>query len=129
MGLLEYAKTELAKIDVPVDDEMQPTIHACILEAIAAFAKPGHSGTSAEYTIELLFRLLQRKPLSPLTGKDDEWEDRRSCGEPKTAWQNKRCPEVFKQEDGTAWYLNKGGKPIGITFPFVVPDEPIKESI
>ena len=121
MSCYEHAKSELERMPREDGDTMQARIEQCILDVVEAFTKPAHSGSSWQYTKELLFRLLSFKPLAPLTGEDDEWTDCRSYGEPNTAWQNKRCPEVFKRENGTAWYLNKG-EPIDITFPFTVPD-------
>ena len=121
MSLYEFAKSELSKLEIDTDDKMQPIIHDCILESIEAFSKPDHSGTSAAYTADLLLRLLNWKPITSLTGNDDEWNDIRSYGEPSTSWQNKRCSSVFKDEDGTAWYLASDGKSIEINFPFVVP--------
>ena len=73
------------------------------------------------------------KPLSPLTGEDDEWmEDAFNGG-----FQNKRYPAVFKDKDGIAyniegkvftddgetWYTCRDSR-VNVTFPYVVPDKP-----
>ena len=39
------------------------------------FANEGHSGFSASYAISILTKLMDFKPLSPLTGEDDEWNN------------------------------------------------------
>jgi len=139
MSLVHYAKAELARINTD-RDEMQNMMDRNILEIIEKFSEQGHSGFSASYAISFLQRLLNWKPLTPLTGEDDEWND---GGE---GWplddsgtlQNKRCSAVFKRPDGTAYYIegkvfsDDGGKSwytskdshIPVEFPFTVPDKP-----
>ena len=93
--LLEYAKRELDRI--PKDaDGMQEMINKDILEIVAIFSDQGHSGFSARYAISKIRRLLCWKPITPLSGEADEWNElsHGSC-------QNKRCSSVFKNEDGT----------------------------
>lgn len=72
-----------------------------LLELIAVFSKQGHSGGSAPITIETFKELASFKPLTPLTGKDDEWNEVRH-GE----WQNKRLSSVFKDKDGKAYDID-----------------------
>ena len=131
MNFEDYAKMELDRI---AKDEggVQEMMNENILEIVRTFAKQGHSGLSASYAIARITRLLQFKPLSPLTGEEDEWM-KHSDG----MLQNKRCFSVFKNSDGTANYSNAkvfsyDGKTwftnsdscMPITFPFTVPDEP-----
>ena len=100
MSLLDYAKSELDRIHKD-EDGMQERINNDILEIVKVFEDQGHSGFSAGYTINALERLLNFKPLTPLTGEDDEWQeiDRRG---PVRTFQNKRCSSVFmdKRDDG-----------------------------
>ena len=136
MSLLEYAKTELAIINTN-RDEMQNAMDRNILEIVEKFSEQGHSGFSANYAISFLQRLLNWKPLTPLTGGNEEWVDM-SEFMGYEYYQNKRCGEIFKGKDGLAywsrgkvfsndggesWYTNKDSK-IEITFPFNVPDKP-----
>ena len=138
MGLLDYARVELKKLeDDCKDDEealkMQKLVTEDAMSIIELFVKQSHSGFSASYILNLLDRLLRYKPLSPLTGNDDEWDDCSAYGLPDL--QNKRCPSVFKRPDGTAywtegkifsddggrsWYTSKDSR-VDITFPFRVP--------
>ena len=137
MSLVMYAKNELARLDMD-EDGMQETMNNHILHMVEEFAKEGHSGFSANYAIAVLRRLLQFKPLSALTGEDDEWTEVADG-----VFQNKRCSAVFKRidrNDGKPYYLegkifsNDGGETwftngdsrVFIEFPFVVPDEPEK---
>lgn len=94
--MIEYAKSELARI--PCDEDgMQEHMNSNILEMVRLFSEQGHSGFSAGYALSVLERLLRYKPISPLTGEDDEW--REVC---HGSWQNKRCSSVFKDSDGKA---------------------------
>lgn len=71
-----------------------------------------------------LRRLCAGKPLSPLTGADDEWNDvGGNAGEPGgTIFQNRRCSRVFKDprfHDGKLAYDIDAPEPrAAITFPY-----------
>jgi len=132
MNLLNYAKQELALLNKS-GDEMQNQMDAHICHMIEEFAEEGHSGFSAEYAISILEKLLRYRPLTPLTGEDDEWRD--TFGDIK---QNIRFSEVFKHADGQAYwskgkiFSDDGGESwytckdswVPITFPFYPPNEP-----
>jgi len=62
-----------------------------LLKMAKEFDKEGHSGMSASWSVNLLNNLLRWKPITPLTGKDDEWEKASA-----STLQNKRCSSVFK---------------------------------
>ena len=100
MDMVEYAKSELARIDRD-EDGMQDKMNEDILDIVEMFSKQGHSGFSAGYVRSALERLLRFKPLTPLTGEDSEWDE---IGNGKQ--QNKRCPSVFRNADGTAYDIN-----------------------
>lgn len=70
------------------------------LELLRVFAEQGHSGSSAPYAVALFEKLAMWKPISPLTGADDEWIEVGT-----NQWQNRRNSSVFKDADGLAyWY-------------------------
>lgn len=138
MGLLDFAKRELELLEKNCGDDeealkMQKLVTKDVMDIITLFANQNHSGFSAGYVLNLLDRIMRFKPISPLTGEDDEWEDLSSLG--MEDMQNKRCPSVFKRPDGTAYWVegkifsNDGGKTwytdsdsrVDITFPFDVP--------
>ena len=134
MSLLTYAEAELNRI--PKDEDgTQSLINEDILNIIKIFGEQGHSGISANYAISVLERLLRFKPLSPLTGEDDEWNDT-GYG----SFQNKRCSSVFKNKDGRCydidatavsdnggitWYHSKRFDK-EVAFPYVAPLHPEK---
>lgn len=132
-NLVDYAKDELKRIGMIDSGESYNDLTAkAILDLIELFDSQDHSGFSAPCVIDTFSRLAMFKPLSPLTGKDDEWNE---LGD--GSFQNKRYSAVFKEKDGTAyningkvftddgklWYTNKGSI-VDVTFPYVVPDKP-----
>ena len=148
-NILDHAKNELDRIGMTEDspDEMNVMMRKHILHMMNEFAEEGHSGFSASYAISILTKLMDFKPLSPLTGEDNEWGNVREYGE-SPSWQNKRRSSVFKNADGTCydidgkvfweWYKDKEGNPfksyytsidsrVPVTFPYTVPDKPIYE--
>ena len=149
MGLVAYAESELDRIGMTDDGDMNGMMRKHLIHMVREFAEEGHSGFSASYALQCLRKLLNFKPLSPLTGDDDEWTEVSSIsGYPH--FQNKRCSSVFKDgKDGEAydidgkvfweWYTDKetGEKQksyytcfesrVPVTFPYEVPEEPIYE--
>lgn len=135
-NLLNHAKKELELIGGAEKDEMQEMMNRQLLQIVEVFESHGHSGFSASYAINVLNRLLQYKPLKPLTGEDEEWNE---VG--NGMFQNSRHSEVFKEgkdgqpywgmgkifsdDGGETWWTGNGSK-VDIAFPFVVPDKPEK---
>ena len=149
MSLVSYAESELDRIGMTDDDDMNGMMRKHLLHMVKEFSEEGHSGFSASYALQCLEKLLRFKPLSPLTGEDDEWGDVSNVsGEPM--FQNKRCSSIFKHgKDGEAYdidgkvfwewytdnetgekhksyYTGKGSR-VPVTFPYTVPDKPIYE--
>lgn len=149
MSLVNYAITELNRMGHHEDDDMDGVMRKHLLHMVKEFADAGHSGFSANYAIRCLERLLSFKPLTPLTGEDDEWGDVSEVSG-RTLYQNKRCSSIFKEgKDGEAYnidgkvfwewfvdettgekykshYTNRNSR-TPVTFPYIVPDEPIYE--
>ena len=134
MSIIEYAKSELDRI--PKDEDgMQEMMNHNILEILEKFADQGHSGFSASYAINVLERLMRWKPISPLTGEEDEW-----IIVNESTKQNKRCSGVFLKQDGTAYdidgiivsdnggitWFSSGRFRKEITFPYMPPSHPEK---
>lgn len=133
-NLVDYAKDELKRIGmIDSGEDYNDWATKAILDLIELFASQGHSGFSAPYVVDAFSRLAMFKPLSPLTGEDDEWNDLRDG-----SFQNKRYSAVFKdKKDGTAYNINGrvftddgeiwytcGDSKVNVTFPYVVPDKP-----
>jgi hypothetical protein len=76
-----------------------------VMELIEAFAKQGHSGSSAPLVLAIFDKLAHFSPLTPLTGKDSEWVHHTES-EGQDIYQNRRYPAVFKKKDGKAYDLD-----------------------
>ena len=100
MSMIEYAKRELERIGKD-EDGMQDMINKDILQIVKIFSEQEHSGFSAGYALSILERLLRFKPIKPLTGEADEWNEIRPGH-----YQNKRCSSVFKETDGTCYDID-----------------------
>ena len=144
-NLISYAEDELNRIGMTENspDEMNVEMRKHILHMVQEFSEEGHSGFSGRYALNILIKLLDFKPITPLTGADDEWND---VGE--DYWQNNRCSSVFKKADGTCydidgkvfweWYRDENGEAVKtyysgsgcstpVTFPYTPPNKPIYE--
>ena len=134
MGTKEYGRKELERIGYfkEGDDPYNDAVANAILELLEVFDNQGHSGFTAPYTAQMFHRLAMFKPVSPLTGEDDEWS---------AEGQNKRYSAVFKDskdgkayniegkifsdDGGDTWFTNKNSR-VYIDFPYTVPDHPEK---
>ena len=101
-NLIKHAQKEFqiaGWLDEPID-EMQQMMMDNLLELLETFSKQGHSGFSASYCLGAFEVLARFNSLTPLTGKDDEWQE---IGE--GVFQNKRESTVFK-ENGKAYWID-----------------------
>ena len=138
MGTKEYGRKELERIGYfkEGDDPYNEAVANAILDLLGVFDHQGHSGFSAPYVISVFERLAMFKPLTPLTGEDDEWNE---VGD--GVFQNKRYSAVFKHgkdgkayniegkkfsdDGGKTWFRNRDSR-VYIDFPYTVPDHPEK---
>lgn len=106
-SIQERAAEELKRANVGEEDSQR------MLEILALFFGQWDRGGAVAAMVPVLMRLIAGKPLSPLTGADDEWIDRSEiAGRPM--WQNARCGTVFKDASGKAWDIDAGV----VTFPY-----------
>lgn len=120
-------------------DHMQQLMCENILEVLQCLSNQNHSGFSMGYLKRQLNRLIDYKPLTPLTGEEDEWSEPMDV-EGRNFQQNKRFPAVFR-EDGdnkkAYWqsgrvfventgsaYTNHESRVMIEKFPWYVPDKP-----
>lgn len=98
-NLMEHARRELQLAGV--EPELQPSL----LAAVEGFVSYGHSGTSAQFCVEILGRLLRFENLTPLGTTPDEWMH---IAGPEagveSVWQNRRRSTSFSRDGGTTWY-------------------------
>lgn len=139
-SFIKHAKQEFEyagwnKIDDETGQEMQNLIMENLLEILEVISKQGHSGFSIGYLKDCLNKLIDFKPLTPLQGTDDEWNNKISQGH---IYQNNRCPSIFKDSktgeasdiygyifrDSEGSTYTNGFSHKTITFPYIVPSKP-----
>lgn len=106
--LYKHAKYELDLIlnslkhsNDPNDYKMQKELNNNLLKMVEEFCKYGHSGGSAKYQLDNFVRLMNYKPLFPLTGNNDEWVEITDFygNHEEKVYQNKRYSSLFKNVD------------------------------
>jgi hypothetical protein len=107
--LVAHAIHELDLIGMTADnpDEMNRMGRRCLLDLVRLFADQGHSGFTAAYTLATLNKLLDFKPLTPITNDPDEWLYHGDVGKNgEGLWQNKRDGECFSADGGKTFRRN-----------------------
>ena len=113
MGMLEWAKNEVA-IAKKREKEDEPErvfnygamCYASALRAFESLTKDGHSGMSIGFTKQILNRLIDGKPLTPIEDTEDMWRECYKKEDTSVTYQHKRMRSLFKDvyEDGTVRY-------------------------
>jgi hypothetical protein len=127
MSIIEQAKAELDVVNFGEDDTK------VMLEILRKFFDQWDSGGAVSVAVPVLMRLLGGMPLSPLTGRDEEWHE---VGH--GVWQNIRRSTVFKQLEPQPRWGRGGLHPYDIenldwdgNFPYnpptSLPPEPLME--
>lgn len=105
-ALKEHAERELdiagivESDDDPINAKGNSWMRRHILSMVREFESAEHSHGSAQAAIEILSVLLTMRPLTPLNGTEDEWEDLGSMFADGLKYRNKRCSRVRKMSDG-----------------------------
>jgi hypothetical protein len=123
LGIISQAEQELRSVNFGDADSK------VMLAIMEMFFDQWDSGGSVHVAADVLVRLLNGQPLSPLTGGAEEWEDvSEATGSPM--WQNRRDFSVFKDGSGKCYDIDTPGRP-AITFPYVpktsLPADPVIE--
>ena len=112
MSMLEWAKkeVELAKIAKDLKEGEFDYGGACYDSALKAFkslTEDGHSGMSIRITKQILNRLIDGSPLTPIEDREDIWNDvTRNKKDNITMYQCSRMSSLFKSvyENGKVTY-------------------------
>lgn len=119
MSIQDIAKDEMQRAGITGNDARTMSV------ILATFFQQWDSGGAVSVMAPVLQRLIAGKPLTPLTGDDDEWYDPVGDGE---VLQNMRCGTVFK-------YPNMGNRVIDIdtgkmiTFPYSPPGSEVPSPV
>jgi len=104
-NLIRHARKELELIKAFGEGDFYGGMTGnAVMELITVFSKQGHSGMSASIVRNLFNKLTDYKPLTPLTFKDEEWNE---CSCSHDLFQNNRNSAVFKEgKDGKPHFIN-----------------------
>ena len=92
----------------PIEEKLVEDLRSLV----ALFASQNHSGGTGFQTLQLLDRIVNFKPLTPLAGAEIEWEPI----DQMPGWlQNVRCTSVIKDDSGQS-------RDIGMKPVYVFPD-------
>ena len=104
MGFKEHAVRELKLAEQLDSTHVVLEFYEPIVALVEAYANSGQSGGSHPYVSRVLVdsidALLNRRVLSPLTGKSDEWYPAR-----EGLYQNIRDSRLFKKENTSECFL------------------------
>lgn len=139
MTLQEYADRELRLANnIPAEKKK------FIMNLISQMEET--TSTSQAEIAKIVYRLMDYKPLTPLTGEDDEWEKVDDYIEDdKATYQNKRYFSVYKRgkngkaynfrarifstDGGKSWHFMGSESREYISFPYEVPNAPRKVNV
>ena len=104
-NLAHHAFKELTRAGMMADADYGGMLADAVLDLCDLFGTQGHSGYSAQLTLDIFHKLANRKTLTPITSDPDEWEDVSSYSDdlPDTLWQNKRDCSYFSSDKGQTW--------------------------
>lgn len=104
------------------DSTYEGLIGEAVKELLLVFQKQGHSGYSAQATASIFHKLIEGRPLSPLTNAEDEWMEVnpglfQSC-RASSVFINKNESDkpytiegkVFSDDDGATYFTNKDSR-------------------
>lgn len=98
-------KLEPVKEHFETDEDYSQSIGTCAYEICKLFSEQGHSGYSAQCTLQILKRLLiEEDTLSPLTNDPNEWEQHSKEMDPHQTWQSKRKFSCFSDDNLKTYY-------------------------
>lgn len=94
-NLLDYVKNELSLLP---KCSVKSEFNNVLLKLVETFTAEYESSLPPDIALEMFERLLHMKPLTSLTGEDNEWEISYEDDD-KIRYHNKRCTSVFKDID------------------------------
>ena len=117
MNTYEWAKHELnlareneiAHAVLVGDEDYGIMCYDAAEHLLAVFQEQGHSGYSAKVVKEIFSRLVDGKPLTPVTDEEDQWHNAYKNGNSlKKSYQHKRMSSLFKHvaPDGSVSYYD-----------------------
>lgn len=107
MTLKTHAEFEMRRAGLyDKDADYGGMIPAAVMELIEAHARQGHSGMSHYLVMDIFKKLVNFKPLTPITSDPEEWHDVSEYGGPtgKPIHQSSRSSSLFSNDGGKTYY-------------------------
>src|ERR1051325_7595598 len=102
MGLVEHAERELREAGLfDKDSDYEGMLGEGVMELVRVFAAQGHSGFSAQCTIDLFRRVASYQVLTPLKNPMETKEYQEVY---ENTLQSTRKSSVFSEDGGKTWY-------------------------
>lgn len=99
-NLISHAEKELRLAGFcDKDSDYGGMLSQAVLRMVYVFAAEGHSGFSANYTLQLFNEVARFRTLTPISSDPSEW---RQVG--PNDWQNIRDSRCFSADGGKTWY-------------------------
>lgn len=128
-NLEKHAEEEMRRAGLyDADADYGGMIPEAVMKMIRAHSSEGHSGGSHGMTMAIFNRVVNFKPLTPLTDDPNEWTqvspDMSPPGE--TVWQSRRSSSCFSNDGGKTYYDIDEKAPEGV-FRMMRRTQPHKE--
>lgn len=100
-NLEQYAEKEMRLAGLyGKDSDYNGMIPRAVMAMVKAHSAQGHSGGSHEITMAIFNKVIEFKPLTPLTDDTSEWMKTMEDG----LWQSLRDPSCFSEDGGKNYY-------------------------
>jgi hypothetical protein len=98
--LVEYAEEEMRRAGLyDKDSDYGGMIPEAVMKLVKVHAEEGHSGGSHELVMAIFKRVINFKPLTPITDDPSEWTE-----VSENLWQCRRDPSLFSSDAGKSYY-------------------------
>ena len=106
-NLVKHAETELRLAGLfDANSDYEGMLGQSVLALVRCFSAQGHSGFSAQMTLNVFNRVARFKTLTEITSDPSEWRNISDMtpGESPAVWQNLRQSSCFSNDGGKTYY-------------------------
>lgn len=104
-NLVKHAEEEMRRAGLyDADADYDGMIPKAVMKLVEAHASEGHSGGSHSLVIAIFNKVINFKPLTPLSTDPAEWQRVDPDHYQPGTWQSRRQPEIFSRDGGKTHY-------------------------
>lgn len=104
-NLEAHAEAEMRRAGLyDKDADYAGMIPEAVMKLVKVHAAEGHSGASHWLTLQVFNKVINFKPLTPLTDNPAEWMQLGPDLMPDQTWQSCRQSSCFSKDGGKTWY-------------------------